>query len=113
MKDQQTSDWLDRRGFLRTTLAAAGGFGLAGATGVARAQTSAAPAAGRPNPIAVSSYSFWRYNDATKLPVEKCLELASDMGFDGFEILHVQMTDESNGYLQMLKRRAFVHGLAL
>ena len=35
------------------------------------------------------------------------------MGFDGFEVLHVQMTDESNAYLQMLKRRAFTHGLAL
>lgn len=67
----------------------------------------------RPNPIAVSSYSYWRYNDSTKLPIEKCIDLAAEAGFDGFEILHVQMTDESNGYLQMLKRRAFVNGMAL
>ena len=30
-------------------------------------------------------------------------ELASDMGFDGVEILHRQMTNESNAYLQKLK----------
>jgi len=65
------------------------------------------------NPIAVSSYSFWRYNESTKLSVEKCLDLAAEMGFDGFEVLHVQMTDESPAYLQQLKRRAFVNGLAL
>ena len=35
------------------------------------------------------------------------------MGFDGVEILHRQMTDESNGYLQKLKKRAFVNGLDL
>jgi sugar phosphate isomerase/epimerase len=61
----------------------------------------------------VSSYSFWRYNEATKLPIERCLELASDMGFDAFEVLHVQMTDESSGYLQRLKRRAFTLGMPL
>jgi sugar phosphate isomerase/epimerase len=67
----------------------------------------------RRNPIAVSSYSFWRYNDDTKLSIEKCIDLAAEFGFDGFEILHIQMTDESNGHLQRLKRQAFVNGLAL
>ncbi len=67
----------------------------------------------RPNPIAVSSYSFWRYNDATKLPIEKCLDLAADMGFDAFEVLHVQMTNHSPGYLQRLKRQAFINGMSL
>ena len=35
------------------------------------------------------------------------------MGFDAVEILHIQMTREDNGYLQRLKRQAFVNGLAL
>ncbi len=35
------------------------------------------------------------------------------MGFDGVEILHVQMTSEENSYLQDLKRRAFSLGLDL
>jgi sugar phosphate isomerase/epimerase len=39
--------------------------------------------------------------------------LAAQAGFDGVEILHVQMRSEDNAYLQMLKRRAFVNGLDL
>ena len=35
------------------------------------------------------------------------------MGFDGIELLHVQMASEEPGYLQNLKRRAFVNGLDL
>lgn len=66
-----------------------------------------------PNRIAVSTYSFWRYNDDSKLAIEDCIEQAARMGFDGVEILHVQMEDESNATLQKLKRRAFVNGLDL
>lgn len=35
------------------------------------------------------------------------------MGFDGVELLHRQMQNEDKGYLQRLKRRAFVNGLDL
>ena len=35
------------------------------------------------------------------------------MGFDGVEVLHVQMRDESNAALQKIKRRAHSLGLAL
>jgi sugar phosphate isomerase/epimerase len=100
---------------LQAAGAVCGGLITSGRTPTAKvyAQPADVPTARRPNPIAVSSYSYWRYNETTKLPVEKCMDLAADTGFDGFEILHVQMTDESNGYLQMLKRRALVHGLAL
>ncbi|MFN3649504.1 MAG: sugar phosphate isomerase/epimerase family protein [Armatimonadota bacterium] len=65
------------------------------------------------NPIAVSTYSFWQFRHADLRDVEKCLDLAAEMGFDGVEILHRQMENEENGYLQRLKRRAFVNGLAL
>jgi len=67
----------------------------------------------RPNRIAVSTYSYWRYRKDTKLEIEECIDLAAEAGFDGVEILHVQMHDESNWYLQMLKQRAFRHGLDL
>ena len=63
--------------------------------------------------FAISTYSYWRYRNDTKLPIEDCIDLAAETGFDGVEILHRQMTDESNGYLQKLKRRAFIHGLDL
>ncbi len=67
----------------------------------------------RPNRIAVSTYSYWRYRRDTKLKIEECIDLAAEAGFDGVEILHVQMHDTSNSYLQMLKQRAFRHGLDL
>lgn len=103
---------INRRQFVSSSFAGAAAAGLAVA-GPAQKAVGAEPATRRPNPIAVSSYSFWRYNDATKLPIERCLDIASEMGFDGFEVLHVQMQDESNSYCQKLKRRAFVHGMPL
>lgn len=72
------------------------------------------PAATRPRQkIGVSTYSYWRYRDDTKLPMEKCIELAADMGFDGVELLHVQMESEETAFLNKLKRRAFTLGLDL
>jgi L-ribulose-5-phosphate 3-epimerase len=65
------------------------------------------------NRIAVSTYSYWRYRKDSRLPIEDCIDLAAQAGFDGIEILHVQMRREDNAYLQMLKRRAFVNGLDL
>ncbi len=65
------------------------------------------------NRIAVSTYSYWRYRDDSKLGIEECIDLAADAGFDGVEILHVQMQDESNPTLQRIKQRAFRHGLDL
>lgn len=45
--------------------------------------------------------------------IETCIDLAAEMGFDGVELLHRQMENEENSYLQRLKRRAFVNGLDL
>ena len=67
----------------------------------------------KPNSIAVSTYSYWRYRDDSKLKIEECIDLAAEAGFDGVEILHVQMQDESNSTLQRIKQRAFRHGLDL
>ncbi|MDA1016104.1 MAG: sugar phosphate isomerase/epimerase [Planctomycetota bacterium] len=77
------------------------------------AKTPAAPAKRRPNRIAVSTYSYWRYRRDSKLSIEQCIDLAADAGFDGVEILHVQMQSETNATLQRLKQRAFKHGLDL
>src|ERR1700730_8519596 len=67
----------------------------------------------RANRIAVSTYSFWQFRHAALRSIETCIDLAAEMEFDGVEILHRQMTDETNAALQKLKRRAFVNGLAL
>jgi sugar phosphate isomerase/epimerase len=63
--------------------------------------------------MAVSTYSFWRFKDGLKLPIETCIDQAALMGFDGVEILHRQMEGESNDYLQNLKRMALVNGVDL
>jgi L-ribulose-5-phosphate 3-epimerase len=67
----------------------------------------------RPNPIAVSTYSFWRFKDGMKMPIETCIDKAAAMGFDGVDILHIQMEDESTAYLQKLKSRALINGVDL
>jgi sugar phosphate isomerase/epimerase len=95
----------NRRRFL-TSLTA---VGLAGAAPGEKGR----PAPARANRIAVSTYSFWQFRHARLRDVGKCIDLAAEMGFDGVEILHRQMTDESNATLQALKRRAFLGGLAL
>lgn len=91
--------------------------GVAASRGGRRLSAESEPrgpaAAGRTNRIAVSTYSYWRYRSDSKLTIERCIDLAAEAGFDGVEILHVQMEGESNGYLQRLKRRAFVNGLDL
>ena len=68
----------------------------------------------RHNPIGVSTYSFWQFNGPKEnTPIEQCIDKAASMGFDGIELLLVQMASEENDYLQKLKRRAFHAGLDL
>lgn len=74
-----------------------------------------APAAGsrRRFPIGVSTYSFWRFQHDEWRPISKCLEAASEMGFDGVEILQRQLVDTTPEALNDIKRRAQVLGLPL
>jgi len=67
----------------------------------------------RSNRIAVSTYSFWQFQHQDLRDVETCINRSAEMGFDGVEILHRQMENEENGYLQRLKRAAFVNGIDL
>ncbi len=67
----------------------------------------------RANRIGVSTYSFWQFKHKELQDLDKCIDLAGEMGFDGVEILHRQMTDESNATLQKIKKRAFLNGLDL
>lgn len=68
----------------------------------------------RHNPIGVSTYSFWRFNGPKEeTPIEMCIDKAAAMGFDGIELLLVQMASEENYYLQSLKKRAYDAGLDL
>jgi L-ribulose-5-phosphate 3-epimerase len=109
----------DRREFLTksaATLALAAGVSEhpAGAAAIADSQTEQAQnPPRRANRIAVSTYSYWQFRNKDLRSIETCIDLAADMGFDGVEILHRQMEQEDNGYLQRLKRRAFLLGLDL
>ncbi len=105
---------IDRRSFLSGSLAAgavAAGSLSVGANSLLAQEDKAKT---RANPIGVSTYSFWQFRRDEFRPIEKCLELAADMGFDGVEILKVQMEGEpSNAQLQKIKQRAFTLGLDL
>jgi L-ribulose-5-phosphate 3-epimerase len=72
-------------------------------------------APGTPPPrikLAVSTYSYWHFR-TPKYPVEQVIENAARLGFDGVEILHRQMTDETPAYVNKLKQAAFRSGLDL
>ena len=62
--------------------------------------------------LIVSTYSYWHF-EAKKYPIEKVIENAAHIGFDGVEILHRQMENETIPYMNNLKRMAFDRGLAL
>src|SRR5262245_42837430 len=102
----------DRRRFLAASAAAVVGASPGLRPPLARADEPAKPAT-HPTRIGVSTYSFWQFRNNNLRDLEKCIDLAAEMGFDAVEILHRQMRDESAGYLQQLKRRAFLHGMSL
>lgn len=80
---------------------------------LARATVSAQAGASRRRiPLAVSTYSYWHFRKP-KYPIEKVIDEAARIGFDGVEILHRQMDNETPAYVNALKRRAFEQGLAL
>ena len=105
---------IDRRDFLiGAASAAAGAWASTVATARGEPAASTPESGARPgNPIAVSTYSFWRYR-ASKMTIEDCIDSAAEMGFDAVEILEKQMHRKDDAYLQSLKRRAFVAGLSL
>jgi L-ribulose-5-phosphate 3-epimerase len=98
---------LTRRAFLGT------GVSLATA-GSASASAVRQATGGRTSPLrlAVSTYSYWHFR-GERYPVERVIEDAARLGFDGVEILHRQMDDESPAYVTRLKQTAFRHGMPL
>ncbi|MHC4203476.1 MAG: sugar phosphate isomerase/epimerase family protein [Planctomycetota bacterium] len=105
---------IQRRTFLSRSIAATAAVGLAtysSGSQTLAGQNSSEPR--RPNPIAVSTYSFWRFKRNLKLPIETCIDEAARMGFDGVDLLLIQMESEDNAYLQKIKRHALINGLDL
>lgn len=93
--------------FSRRSLLAGSAAALAGPA------VNAAPAPPRTrNRLAVSSYSYWHF-DKIKYPMERVIDNAARLGFDGVEILHRGMEEETTAYANKLKRHAFTLGLSL
>jgi len=103
----------NRREFLGRA-GVAGAVATIGLGGPAAGRTEPAPgvSARRRHAIGVSTYSFWQFR-GERLGIAACIDKAAAMGFDGVEILHVQMEDESSAAVNKLKRQAHSLGLAL
>lgn len=68
--------------------------------------------AARRTHIAVSTYSYWHFR-GPKVPFDKIVENAAEVGFDGVELLHRQFESEEPAYLNRIKRLAAANGLSL
>lgn len=104
---------MKRRTFISSSITAAGAFALASDRSEA---VATATAERRPNPIAVSTYSFWQFRRNRMMPIEQCIEEAARMGFDGVDILLRQMERENreeNEHCRNLKRTALINGVDL
>ena len=101
----------NRRKFLKTAGALGGAIIGAGMSPASTANKNRQPI--KANSIGVSTYSYWGFRRKEFRPIEKCLDIAADQGFDGVEILQVQMEDFKPSYLQKIKKHAFLNGLAL
>ena len=110
---------INRRRFLRQSfgaIASTGLFSLGSTNSIFGGELSGqgvSKKSSRSNPIAVATYSFWRFKDGLKLKIEECIDKAAAFGFDGVDILHMQMHREDDSYLQELKRHALINGITL
>jgi sugar phosphate isomerase/epimerase len=84
----------------------------AAAAALSASRPAAAAAPGARQRFAVSTYSYWHFKPV-KYPIEKVIDHAAQLGFDGVELLHRQFENESTTYLNKLKRQAFSRGLDL
>jgi L-ribulose-5-phosphate 3-epimerase len=99
-----------RRDALRlSALAPLASLGVQRSATAGQAQPGTAPTRVR---LAVSTYSYWHFKEQ-KYPVERVIEDAARLGFDGVELLHRQMDGESPEYVNRLKQAAFRRGLAM
>ena len=102
-----------RRSFIKKSLITSSGF-LGLNTFSSQAGSSEKKGTRHPNPIGVSTYSFWQFNGPKEdTPIEYCIEQAARMGFDGVELLLMQMDSEEKPYLNKLKKMAYHSGLDL
>lgn len=85
-----------------------------GSAALATPQLIAPPAvaAATPFKLGLSTYSYWHFK-TPKVAIETVIDEAARLEIEGVDILHRQMDNEDNAYLQKLKRHAFVNGVDL
>ena len=106
---------MDRRRFL-AACAGAAVIGKSVASLQADDEKQNSSGARTTNPIALSTYSLWRFRNEPLRDIHRCIDIASDMGFDGVELLLYQIEQNtllSNSAMQQIKRHAFRLGLPL
>ncbi|MGZ0164628.1 MAG: sugar phosphate isomerase/epimerase family protein [Planctomycetales bacterium] len=112
---------MDRRRFVTTAAtvglgALAGSAHTTGTVHAAEAGPSKKSGARISNPIALSTYSLWRFRNEAFRDIHRCIDVASEFGFDGVELLLYQIEQNtllSNSAMQEIKRHAFRQGLPL
>ncbi|MHC4908532.1 MAG: sugar phosphate isomerase/epimerase family protein [Planctomycetota bacterium] len=86
-------------------------------TALARAGASATATGPRAtHPIALSTYSLWRFRNDDLRDMDRCIDLADEFGFDGIELLLYQIQQNemlSRSKLMSYKRRAQRLGLPM
>lgn len=96
-----------RRNFIASAAAAGGLF----ASSPQSSHAITIPAHSRIK-LGISTYSYWHFAE-TKYPIEGVIDEAARLGCEGVDILHRQMESEDAGYMQKLKRHAFLNGIDL
>ena len=115
---------MQRRDFIRSTVAAASLGGLLGVDGrAANAQPFAAPGASRIADrvdgsglqLSLAAYSFRRELSGEKpvMPLERFVDYCAEQDLQATELTEYYFRDKSPGYICSLRRRAYVNGLAI
>ena len=115
---------MQRRDFIRSTVAAASLGGLLGVDGsAANARPIAAPGASRIADrvdgsglqLSLAAYSFRRELSGEKpvMTLERFVDYCAEQGLQATELTEYYFRDKSPGYICALRRRAYVNGLAI
>ena len=100
----------NRRSFIKTVATGSLASAFVGCENSVDKQNKTISSGMKRNPIGVSTYSFWQFN-GRETPIEYCIDKSAEYGFDGIELLLIQMESEDNSYLQKIKKHAFHSGL--
>ncbi|MBT5927944.1 MAG: sugar phosphate isomerase/epimerase [Verrucomicrobia bacterium] len=102
---------MNKRQFLKSTAGIAGIASLGAACKTVGSTSHQSHTKARIK-LGISSYSYWHFRDP-KTTIETVIEKSAALGVEGVDILHRQMDSEDTGYLQKLKRHAFINGIDL